>query len=162
LLKKYQALYAQQDDPVKRQKFHRIATEYGEWLFALEVAILEYAADLRSLRDEDVAEAIALLRKTYETERRGVIFEHSSANPIVQSLSRELREFVESKRDAAQEEKLKQLRLGELINVLQVLEMDVQYHLDLQPGGESYLVFVRRNHPEVSESKSGGGLISLP
>lgn len=161
LQKKYVSLMSHEHDSLKRDKYYRVTAEFGGWIEVVETAIVRYGRDLRALRDEEILEAIVSLGKTFETERKGVIFEHKSPNPIVQSLSRELYTLIEELRKKPPEE-LPRLRISDVINLFEVMKMNVQYHLDHEPAGDSYLEFVRKTHPEIHEEKPAGGLITLP
>ncbi len=45
------------------------------------------------------------------------------------------------------------LRTADILDCLEVLDSDVRYHLEKKADAETYLTFIRRNHPDVA---SGG------
>jgi hypothetical protein len=161
LQKKYVSLMSREQDSLKRDKYYRVTVEFGAWIETIEKAIVRYSRDLRALRDDDIAEAITSLEKTFETERKGLIFEHRSPNPIVQSLSHELYTLIEELRKKPLED-LPRLRISDVISLFEVMKMNVQYHLDHGTAGESYLEFVKKTHPEGGEDRPAEGLITLP
>jgi len=158
-LKKYSAQLKQEDNPVKRRKIYETSRSFGPVFGEIEKVIVRYAAGLQTLTDSHVLESISLVKETYRTEQKGVIYEHTSSNPLVQALSRELREQIEALRSGKDGE-LPPLKTTNLLDCLEVLESDVQYHLESIPGGDHYLNFIRRNHPDTSaQSAAGGSLI---
>lgn len=141
-----------EEDPHKRVRFYRAISNLGPLLHTVEGKIVEYAASLQSLSDGDVRLAVESLRKTYETERKGVIFEHSSPNPLAQALIRELRETLEELR---QKEGLKE---DQIVEALWAIEQDINYH-ESEPGPDSYLAFSKRNHPDAIAGGRDKGII---
>ena len=149
LIKKYSAQMQQEDDPARRRRLYETHQKFSALLMEIEAAIIHYAADLRSLRDQHICEAITLLKKTYQTERKGVIYEHTSANPLVQALFRELRSLLEETRTQTGDD-FPTLITRDLVDCLEVIETDIRYHLDSESGRENYLTFIKRNHPEMA------------
>lgn len=159
-LKKYVSQMQQEKDPVRRRKIYEATQRYGPLLSDVEEKIVNYSSDLRSLKDQHVLEAIKLLKETYRTEEKGLIYEHSSANPLVESLIRDLRRFLEESRASGGE--FAHLRANQLVDCLEVMETDIRYHLQSGTEEDSYLTFIKRSHPEAATEKSvGGGLIQL-
>lgn len=147
------------ESPLEQQLILETSFRYADFLEELEKSIVEYAADLRSLRDSDVSEALSRVRETYETESKGIIYEHASPNPLVQALVKQLRETIESLRD---ERKPEEPHLGpsELIDCCRVLQLNVRHYAE--GSGQDYLQFIRRSHPEeAGRASEGGGLISI-
>ena len=128
---------------------------------AVEKGIVRYAAGLQTLTDTHILESISLVKETYLTEQKGVVYEHTSANPLVQALSHDLREPIEILRSGKGSE-LPPLKTTNLLDCLEVIESDIQYHLDSFSDGNSYLNFIRRNHPETSAQSSAGGSLITP
>ena len=100
-----------------------------------------------------------MLKKTYRTEQKGVIYEHDSTNPLVQALSRDLRTSLEKIR-TGQEGQLPSLKTTDLLDCLEVVEHDIGYHLKGVTERGSYLEFIKKNHPEIaSRAASKSSLI---
>lgn len=126
-------------------------------VFLLEEEVVRFSLELRSLRDEQILEGVQLLQKTYATEQKGVIYEHQSPDPIVQSLSRQIHKLLEGFRQPSEERP--SLRTGEILRCLEAVEFDVTYHLG-QSEKASYLRFITQQHPELgSEERSTSSLI---
>lgn len=158
-IKKYSAQLRQEQDPIKRRKLYATNQAFRSVFGKIEQSIINYSANLQTLTDSHILEAISLLRKTYLTEQKGVIYEHTSSNPLVQALVKDLKETLETIR-AQQEDGRPTLRTADLLDCLAVVETDISYHLDSASEREGYLSFIRRNHPEISsEAASKGALI---
>ena len=158
-IKKYTSQLRHEEDPLRRRKLYETGQQFGPLFGELERTIIGYAADLRTLTDQHILEAVSLLKKTYRTEQKGVIYEHDSANPLVQALSRDLRAFLEKLR-TGQESQLPSLKTTDLLDCLEVVEHDIGYHLEGVTERGSYLEFIKKNHPEIaSRAASKGSLI---
>ena len=158
-VKKYTAQLRQQEDPARVRKFYQTTQQFGPVLVEIEKAIIRYAADLTTLDDEQTLAAIELLKDTYRTESKGVIYEHTSPNPLIQALARTVRESVETARTQRQTESPPPT-IDDLVDCLVVVENDIRFHLERGDEGESYLNFIKRNHPKtVSKTSSRPNLI---
>ena len=160
-IKKYSAQLRQEEDPVKRRKLYETSQAFGPVFGGIEQSIIAYSASLQTLTDEHILEAVTLLKETYRTEQKGVIYEHASSNPLVQALVRDLKEALEALR-TDQSSGFPVLKTTDLLDCLTVLETDISYHLDSSSERESYLSFIRRNHPEISSKASSKGTLIQP
>jgi len=156
-LKKYVGQLSSEKDEMRRRMFYGVTRSHGGFLDAIEEEIVRFYISLRALTDELVLSAVQLLKETYRTEQKGVIFEHSSSNPIVGSLFRDLRQLLEASRQGTAE--TPSMGLEDVTKCLEVTEMNISYHLDSSQAKTSYLEFIRRNHPDVVAEDVGGGLI---
>lgn len=147
----------QEQSPARAQRYLDTARNYGEVLARLEQAILRYAAGMSSMRDSDVLEAVELLKKNYQTEDKGVIFEHRSPNPLAGPLTQDLREVIEELREGSRE--LRRLRLSEALDCLENLLQDIRYHIQEQGQPLSYLQFIARSYPDVRDEAQGSSII---
>ncbi len=156
--KNHMAQLASLEHPQERLQVLQTLIHFSGVLEELEKKVVEYATGLRTLQDRHVGEAIALLRKNYRTESRGIIYEEESANPLVQGLSRDLRDTIEGLRKDLDAES--PLRLEGVLNCLRVLELNVTHYG--KSGGSGYLNFIRRSHPEqAGKPDQSEGLITL-
>jgi hypothetical protein len=157
-LKKYLSLLQNEEDSVRRQKFYETTRDFHEVLAELEKIITRYGAGLRSLTDRDALQAVKTLKATYETEQKGVIYTHTTSNPLAQALVHEAREAIESFK-AELKERDESLRTGDLIDCLGVVEVDILYHLKTDSRADGYLRFIARNHPEEAVEKGQGRIV---
>jgi hypothetical protein len=151
LLKKRVGALQHEDDPLLRRKYYDVHSNYPEILTGLEETIIRFAQGLRSLRDRQVHDSVALVLKTYRTEQSGVIYEHTGSDPIVNSLGRDLKTFLEGHRKLDQDQRF--LKTGEIVNCLEVLLADIEYHI-AEADQESYLRFIARSRPDLARSAS--------
>lgn len=149
LLKKRVGALQHEDDPLLRRKYYDVHSNYPDILTGLEEAIIRFAQGLRSLRDRQVQDSVTLLLKTYKTEQSGLIYEHTGSDPIVNSLARDLKTFLEEHRKLDQGQRF--LKTGEVVNCLEVLLADIEYHI-VEADQESYLRFVARSRPDLARS----------
>jgi hypothetical protein len=135
--------------------------EYSEIIVLLEQVIVKYAGSLTSIRDRDILESVRLLKKTYKTESRGIIYEETSSNPLAQALVQEMRDTLEQMRAKGASEGL-QFAASAAMSCLEVIEADVLYYLKSDEEGVDYLNFISRNHPEAATPSKQNGLIIAP
>ena len=159
MLRKFVGQLTRENDPHRKRRLYEITNALGPFLARIEEDIVRFASGVRALRDREAAEAVELLRKTYETEQKGIIFEHRSPNPLVQSLIRDLGELLEKMRSDP-EEGFPRLTTRQIIDCLEVTGMNIQYHLEMNSGENAYLDFVKRNHPGAMSKGSRGGLLA--
>lgn len=155
--KKYVDQLRREEDTDRRVRLYENMRRYRPLIDEIEKEILRYGQGLSSFNDRHVLEAIRLLRKTYQSEERGVIYEYKSADPMVSALIRAVQEMLENLR---QELELN-LRASDILNCMEWVESEVRYHLRHPPGGEPYLTFIRKNHPDVAPASSDQNLIVL-
>jgi hypothetical protein len=146
------------DNPVQRRKYYSVHGEHSRVLTELEEIIIRYAAGLRSLRDQHIHDAVLVTLNTYKTEQRGVIYEHTSSDPLVNSLGRELRQLLEGYREIKQGREF--LRTGQIVDCLEVLLADVRYHQAEGADPSGYLKFIARSRPDMAKAPSRGLIIT--
>lgn len=147
------------EEPGKRRQFYESTQRHGEILSVLELEIVDYSKSLRSLTDSIILEAVETLHKTYQTEDRGVIYEHASANPLAQSLVRDLREAVQRESEESGDNRSRWTRAG-IIASLEAIQTQIAYHQAKGMGDRSYLDFLLRSRPEAIPKDESGIIIS--
>ena len=157
-VKKYLAQLQQVEDPERRRKLYENSVKYEKLLRELETAVIAHASGLSTFSDQEILEAVTLLAQSYRTEEKGLLYDHSSPNPLVQALVRELKPVLEKRRKAADDEE-PLLRLGDILQTLEVLESDIRYHLAAEGTRDSYLRFITRNHPELVSEPTGSQIV---
>ena len=155
--KKYIRQLRQEQNPERSLRLYENLQLYKPLIHEIEVEILRYGQGLRSFHDRHVLDAVRLLRRTYRSEVRGVIYEHTSPDPMVSALIRALQKLLDSLKDNLE----LQLRATDLVDCMEVMEWEIHYHLNQPPGGEPYLTFIRKNHPDVAPPAADQNLIVL-
>ncbi len=155
--KKYMRQLRLEQDPDRSLRLYENLRLYRPLFDVIEIEILRYGQGLSSFHDRHVLEAVRLLTKTYRSEVRGVIYEHTSPDPVVSALVRAVHEKLEKLR----EELESQLKASDLVECLEVMVWEVRHHLNQPLDEEPYLTFIRKNHPEVAAEGSDENLIVL-
>jgi len=137
--------------PLAGRKYYEVHSNYPEIMTGLEESIIRFAQGIRSLRDRQVHDSVAQLLRTYKTEQSGLIYEHTGSDPIVNSLGRDLKTFLEGHRSLNQDQRF--LKTGEIVDCLEVLLADIEYHI-AETDQESYLRFIARSRPDLAKSAS--------
>jgi len=155
--KKFTAEWQATEDPRKSARLYATAQKHWEIIGEIERVIIGYAQSLRSFSDERIRDAVSLVRDTYSTEQKGIIYEHTSADPLVQPLVRELKAAIEQRRQVGGDRPM--LKTGEVLDCLEVILTDVAYHVQRPAEVGSYLVFIRKSHPEVAAAPRSQSII---
>ena len=155
--KKYIRQLRREEDPDRSLRLYENLQLYRPLIHQIETEILRYGQGLHSFRDRHVLDAVRLLRKTYRSEVRGVIYEHTSPNPIVSALIRDLQKFMEVLEDEIEF----QFRASDLVDCLELMEWEIRHHLNQPLDEEPYLTFIRKSHPEIKPPSSDQNLIVL-
>ena len=155
--KKYVDQLRREEDSERRHRLYENMRRYRPLIDEIEMEILRYGQGLRSFHDRHVLEAVRLLRKTYRSEERGVIYEYKSTDPMVSSLIRAVQEMMEKLKEDLEME----LRASDIVNCLEWVESEVRYHLQQPSSGEPYLTFIRKTHPNVAPPAPDQNLIVL-
>jgi len=157
--KKTIARLRNEEDPLRRKRLYKTLIEFGDLLSQLEATVVSYSIGLRSLKDRHVLEAFGMLKETYITEKKGVIYERSSADPLVQSLFQALRKFLEETKSEIK--KGPSFKLEDILDCLEVLEGNIHHQINTGSEVDAYLRFIKKNHPDVVLAESSrGNLIS--
>ena len=155
--KKYIRQLRQVKDPDRSLRIYENLRIYRPLFDVIEIEILRYGQGLSSFRDQHVLEAVRLLKKTYQSEARGVIYEHTSPDPMVSALVRAVHERLEELRKEVESG----LRASELVECLELMEWEIRHHLNQPLDEEPYLTFIQKNHPEITAKGSDENLILL-
>jgi len=156
--KKYIAIIRETPEPSKRARILEALRDPHEFLLTLEQSVRAFSMGFSSLKDHNVRSAYELVQSTYQTENKGIIYEHKSSDPLVQPLVRQLRADLEAHRNRLLAEG-ERLDLQEILNCLELSILDVSHHISRNPEGTEYLDFIRRNVPDEQENPDDSGII---
>ena len=124
----------------------RLVRELGEpavrLLFELEQRIGRLHHTFSDLTDEEVREGTDLLRNTYETLDKGIIYDFSSPSPRVQALIRTLKELLDEREKALNIAGNRVFPLSTIVTVLGEISNSVASLRDKGKGANPYLNFV--------------------
>ncbi len=151
--------YLQPADPALAEKRYQVVERCAYAVHALEVAIAEERRAARDLTDRELGEALDLLRETLATEERGVLYEQTSENLVVDALRRRLAAEVEALR-YPQEADHPRIRLRDAIDTLEWIRGMQRLLTDGGASPRAYVDFLARNIPRAE--KTAGPSIILP
>jgi|SRR5690606_20653422 len=143
--------------PAQKRQFYETTMRYHEILVVLELEIVNYSQGLRTLTDHIILEAVETLLRTYQTEEKGILYEHVSANPLAQALVHDLQEAIQRQEDDG----TGWSRSG-IIAALEAIKTQIHYHRAKSGGERPYLEFLLRNRPgdRVRSQDESGIIIS--
>lgn len=146
------------EEPHLRERFYFATSHLGRLLDFIEEEIVQYCKNLRSIQDADIEEAITVVADTYNTESKGIIYEHTTSNPLAQGLSKQIYQRLETLRSEVSQQG-KPLQVKEIQLSLEALQTLARFHLNQSTERESYLRFMTRNHPQAAAGSDDSPLI---
>jgi hypothetical protein len=125
----------------------------------IELAMVNLFRAESGLTNRDVAEALELVIKTLETEKKGIIYDYRSNNRVVNELVRQILSVLREYKDSP-ELKRERITVDYARDVVEEFLKEVRFFMEVDPNPQGYLVHVARYHPEKIETlKDHGPLI---
>ena len=117
-----------------------------------------YYFSMRSANDRDVQEALEVVLENYRTESRGIIYQHPSSNPFLQSIVRKLTAEIESVREATRKE-MHSLPVSAIVSALEFQSELIRFLVETSSDHRAYLKFAVRQFPGAygEEREKGSG-----
>lgn len=114
------------------------------------------------LRNEEVAEALGLVIKTLDTEKKGILYEYRSESRIVNELAGRVLSVLREYTDRTQIGQ-DRISLDFAKDVVEEFLKEIKFYMEVDSNPQSYLIHISRYHPEKSgATQSGGSLIVSP
>lgn len=122
------------------QNFARLDEKQAAVLAYVHVQLLNARNELGGqLTDQDAAEVVSTLTRTYETRSKGVLYEHTTESLKLQGVVRRLSQAFEDRESGRP-----QPTDGEMLAALESLKKAIAEHLERAGGGRSYLDLAAR------------------
>jgi hypothetical protein len=134
-------------DGRRREQFYRAVSALDPLISVIEAEVVAFTSEVTTLGDVEVLESLRLLREGYTTETRGLIYQASSTNPLIQSLIRQIRERLEHLQKSAEDDGVK-LPPQILVNVLEAMEIEIEHHRRAGDSPRHYIDQIARGYPE--------------
>ena len=112
------------------------------------------------LTNAEVAEALELVIKTLDTEKKGILYEYRSENRIVNELSGRVLDILREYTDRAQVGRGR-VSLDYARDVVEEFLKEIRFYIEMDSNPQSYLIHVSRYHPEKSGATQGGGSLIM-
>lgn len=146
----------------QKLRFFTGLSRFGEAAWTLEAAMVEWMGGPKAILDREAAEALQILRRSYETEVRGILYQDTSPNPLVQSLVRRLRERVEElRRPDPKGPPVVLTNAGAIVEMLLAMETEIEYYMSSSADeSRAYVSSVWRRHPQTRSGQGPGLLLA--
>lgn len=112
------------------------------------------------LTNGEVAEALELVIKTLDTEKKGILYEYRSENRIVNELSGRVLDILREYTDRTQVGQGR-VSLDYARDVVEEFLKEIRFYIEMDSNPQSYLIHVSRYHPEKSGATQGGGSLIM-
>lgn len=112
------------------------------------------------LTNGEVAEALELVIKTLDTEKKGILYEYRSENRIVNELSGRVLDILREYTDRPQVGQGR-ISLDYARDVVEEFLKEIRFYMEMDSNPQSYLIHVSRYHPEKSGATQGGGSLIM-
>ena len=107
----------------------------------------------RKLRNDDVVSALALVKGTLDTEKKGLIYQHQSENSYANELSTRILIALTDFKDSP-EIREDRITVDFAGSVVEEFLKEAEFYMENESNPQSYLVHILRYHPE-DEASSG-------
>lgn len=117
----------------------------------------------RKLRNDDVVSALALVKNTLDTEKKGLIYQHQSENSYANELSTRMLIALTDFKDGP-ELREDRITIDFAGSVVEEFLMEARFYMENDSNPQSYLVHILRYHPEdeTSAGRQNDQLIITP
>ncbi|MGH7807830.1 MAG: hypothetical protein ACRENT_07025 [Thermodesulfobacteriota bacterium] len=112
------------------------------------------------LTNGEVAEALELVIKTLDTEKKGILYEYRSENRIVNELSGRVLDILREYTDRTQVGQGR-VSLDYARDVVEEFLKEIRFYIEMDSNPQSYLIHVSRYHPDKSGATQGGGSLIM-
>ena len=112
------------------------------------------------LTNGEVAEALELVIKTLDTEKKGILYEYRSENRIVNELSGRVLDILREYTDRTQVGQGR-VSLDYARDVVEEFLKEIRFYIEMDSNPQSYLIHVSRYHPEKAGATQGGGSLIM-
>lgn len=145
-------------DSRRRREYFEVLDHLRGVVWVFEQFLVEWMVRPTALTDREAAEIYRIVRESYETESRGLLFQETSPNPLVQSAVRHLREKIEEFRIRDHEGSPREvLKVEPIAAVLRFLEAELGFYASKSDGDpQAYLLQMWRRHPRTREKRNEG------
>lgn len=143
-------------DPARQRKHADVLDNHLELLTSIQFALVAHRKSYRAMTDAEALEAITVLAKTYETETKGILYEHHSAKPEVQSIVRAVQEGVRLYR---KENKGQAVTAQSALDCMEYMKDDIGFHVQEQASPTGYLDFVTLFFPTINKQADASRII---
>jgi hypothetical protein len=161
-----------QQDKITRQRITKegvepyirrtqLYTKNPEIFAKIELVLVALFRNDSKLRNEEVAEALELIIKTLDTEKKGIIFEYRSETSVVNEIAPRILTIIREYKDTAE------LRRGRITldfakEVIEEFLREIKFYMEVDTNPQSYLVHISRYYPETvgkTQSTTSSSLI---
>ena len=160
-----------QQDKITRQRIMKEGTEpyirraelYSKnpEIFAkIELTLVGLFRNDNKLKNEEVAEALELVLKTLDTEKKGILYEYRAESSVVNEVVLGVLNVIREYKDMAE------LRRGRITldyakDVVEEFLKEIKFYMEMEKNPQSYLIHISRYHPERIETRQGGGSLII-
>lgn len=126
----------------------------------IEIAIANMFRANKKLTNQDLAEALGLLLKTLETEKKGVIYDYRSDNSFANEISDQVIKIIRGNEDSVEFSRYS-ISIDFAKEIVQEFLKEVNFYIENESNPTSYLIHILRYHPQQSGSQRDSGRIII-
>ena len=119
-----------------------------EFFALIEIAIANSFRANKKLNNRDLIRGLEQVRKTVETEIKGIYYEYESENSYANTISRNIFGII---REASNRYTPKHFSLEFSLDVVGEYVKELNFYIENDPDEQSYLKHIMRYHPEKEE-----------
>jgi hypothetical protein len=121
----------------------------------IELTLVGLFRDDSKLKNEEVAEALELVLKTLETEKKGILYEYRSESSVVNEVGLRVLSVIREYKDMTELDRGR-ITLDFAKDVIEEFLKEIKFYIEMEKNPQSYLIHISRYHPERVEPKQRG------
>jgi len=98
------------------------------------------------LTDSDVAQALELVRKTLDTEKKGLIYGHKSNDIVIDNIAAKILDLIVEFKDNP-ELLQNRVTVSHVLGVIEEFISEVKFHIEKKEDPQSFLIYLSRFYP---------------
>jgi len=126
----------------------------------IELTLVGLFRNDNKLKNEEIAEALELVLKTLDTEKKGILYEYRAESGVVNEVALQVLNVIREYKD------MTELRRGRITldyakEVVEEFLKEIKFYMEIEKNPQSYLIHMSRYHPERVETRQGGGSLII-
>lgn len=115
-----------------------------------------------NIKDEDFVSALELVVKTFETEKKGILYEYRAEDIVVNEIAGHVIQVLRQRKDTPELHQ-NRITVDYAKDVVEEFLKEAKFYMEIDSNPQSYLIHISRYHPEKAETtQRGGSLIIAP
>jgi len=124
----------------------------------IELAFVNVFRTIKEFKNQDLIEALELVLKTLETERKGLLYDYRSENAFANEIADQVIKIIREHKDTV-EFRRERISIDYASEIIKEFLNEVNFYIQKESNPQSYFIHILRYHPKRSSSHEDSGRI---